>query len=40
LPTSVASQVTSVALDPVTGSLRLETHPLGDLEMSDIQRVL
>jgi flagellar basal-body rod modification protein FlgD len=40
LPTSVASQVTSVALDPVTGSLRLETHPLGDLDMSDIQRVL
>lgn len=40
LPTSVAAQVTSVSLDPVTGMLRLETHPLGDLEMSDIQRVL
>jgi flagellar basal-body rod modification protein FlgD len=40
LETSVAAQVTSVALDPATGSLVLETHPLGDLAMSDIQRVL
>jgi flagellar basal-body rod modification protein FlgD len=40
LPTSVAAQVTSVALDPATGSLLLETHPLGDIEMSDVQRVL
>jgi flagellar basal-body rod modification protein FlgD len=40
LATSVAAQVTSVALDPASGSLRLETHPLGELKMSDIQRVL
>src|SRR5688572_8223563 len=40
LATSVAAQVTSVALDPATGSLTLETDPLGELEMSDIQRVL
>ncbi len=40
LETSVATQVNSVALDPVSGSLVLETHPLGDLSMSDIQRVL
>jgi flagellar basal-body rod modification protein FlgD len=40
LPTSVATEVTSVALDPATGSLMLETHPLGDLKMSAVQRVL
>ena len=40
LPTSVATQVTSIALDPATGSLLLETHPLGDLKMSAVQRVL
>jgi flagellar basal-body rod modification protein FlgD len=40
LETSVATMVNSVALDPASGSLRLETHPLGDLAMSDIQRVL
>jgi flagellar basal-body rod modification protein FlgD len=40
LETSVATQVNSVALDPASGSLVLETHPLGDLSMSDIQRVL
>jgi hypothetical protein len=40
LETSVATQVNSVALDPATGSLVLETHPLGDLAMSDVQRVL
>jgi flagellar basal-body rod modification protein FlgD len=40
LETSVATQVNSVALDPTSGSLVLETHPLGDLAMSDVQRVL
>jgi flagellar basal-body rod modification protein FlgD len=40
LATSVAAQVTSVALDPASGGLVLETHPLGELEMSDVQRVL
>jgi flagellar basal-body rod modification protein FlgD len=40
LPTSVAAQVTSVSLDPASGSLLLETHPLGDLKMSAVQRVL
>jgi flagellar basal-body rod modification protein FlgD len=40
LETSVATMVNSVALDPASGSLRLETHPLGDLAMSDVQRVL
>ena len=40
LETSVATLVNSVALDPTTGSLVLETHPLGDLAMSDVQRVL
>jgi flagellar basal-body rod modification protein FlgD len=40
LATSVAAQVTSVALDPATGSLMLETDPLGELAMSDVERVL
>ncbi len=40
LETSVATLVNSVALDPTSGSLVLETHPLGDLAMSDVQRVL
>lgn len=40
LPVSVATAVNSVALDPTTGGLVLETHPLGDLELSDIERVL
>lgn len=40
LPTSVASQVNSVAIDPVSGALVLETFPLGDLDMTDVQRVL
>jgi flagellar basal-body rod modification protein FlgD len=40
LQTSVAAQVNSVALDPAGGGLILETHPLGELEMSDVQRVL
>lgn len=40
LATSVAAAVTSVALDPATGSLVLTTDPLGDIEMSDVERVL
>jgi flagellar basal-body rod modification protein FlgD len=40
LATSVAARVSSVALDPLTGSLVLTTDPLGDVEMSDIERVL
>jgi flagellar basal-body rod modification protein FlgD len=40
LATSVAARVSSVALDPNTGSLVLTTDPLGDVEMSDIERVL
>ena len=40
LATSVATQVNSVAIDPVSGSLVLETHPLGELDMTDVQRVL
>jgi flagellar basal-body rod modification protein FlgD len=40
LATSVAAQVTSVALDPASGALVLETDPLGELDMSAIQRVL
>lgn len=40
LETSVAAHVSSVALDPVTGSLRLDTDPLGEIDMSAVQRVL
>jgi flagellar basal-body rod modification protein FlgD len=40
LATSVAARVSSVALDPSTGSLVLTTDPLGDVDMSDIERVL
>lgn len=40
LKTSVAAAVTSVALDPATGSLVLTTDPLGDIDMSDVERVL
>ena len=40
LETSVATLVNSVAIDPVSNSLVLETHPLGDLAMSDVKRVL
>jgi flagellar basal-body rod modification protein FlgD len=40
LATSVAARVSSVALDPSTGGLVLTTDPLGDVAMSDIQRVL
>jgi flagellar basal-body rod modification protein FlgD len=40
LGTSVAARVSSVALDPQTGSLVLTTDPLGDVGMSDVERVL
>jgi flagellar basal-body rod modification protein FlgD len=40
LATSVAARVSSVALDPTTGGLVLTTDPLGDVAMSDIERVL
>jgi flagellar basal-body rod modification protein FlgD len=40
LATSVAARVSSVALDPSTGGLVLTTDPLGDVGMSDIERVL
>jgi hypothetical protein len=32
--------VSSVALDPATGGLVLDTDSLGELAMSDIERVL
>ena len=40
LTTSVAAHVSSVALDPTTGSLMLDTDSLGEIEMSDVERVL
>jgi flagellar basal-body rod modification protein FlgD len=40
LNTSVAAQVSSVSLDPTSGALRLETDTLGELAMSDVERVL
>jgi flagellar basal-body rod modification protein FlgD len=40
LKTSVAANVGSVALDPNTGGLVLDTDSLGELEMSDVERVL
>jgi flagellar basal-body rod modification protein FlgD len=40
LKTSVAANVTSVALDPATGGLVLDTDTLGELDMSDVERVL
>jgi len=40
LKTSVAANVGSVALDPNTGALVLDTDALGELEMSDVERVL
>jgi flagellar basal-body rod modification protein FlgD len=39
LDTSVAAHVSSVALDPSTGSLVLDTDSLGEVAMSDVQRV-
>jgi flagellar basal-body rod modification protein FlgD len=40
LNTSMAAQVSSVALDPATGSLMLDTDTLGEIAMSDVERVL
>ena len=40
LNTSVAAQVSSVALDPATGALTLDTDKLGEIAMSDVERVL
>jgi flagellar basal-body rod modification protein FlgD len=40
LNTSVAAQVSSVALDPATGALTLDTDSLGEIAMSDVERVL
>jgi len=40
LKTSVAARVSSVALDPSTGALMLDTDSLGELAMGDIERVL
>jgi len=37
---SVAAQVSSVALDPGTGALTLDTDTLGEIAMSDVERVL
>jgi hypothetical protein len=40
LNTSVAAQVSSVALDPANGALTLDTDTLGEIPMSDVERVL
>ena len=40
LNTSMAAQVSSVALDPATGSLMLDTDTLGEIAMTDVERVL
>ena len=40
LSTSVAAHVSSVALDPANGGLMLDTDSLGELAMSDVERVL
>ncbi len=40
LPTSVAARVSSVALDPMTGALTLDTDSLGELPMGAVQRIL
>ena len=40
LNTSMAAQVSSVALDPATGALMLDTDTLGEIAMSEIERVL
>ena len=39
LDTSVAAHVSSVALDPSTGALLLDTDSLGEIAMSDVERV-
>ena len=40
LKTSIAAGVSSVALDPSTGALLLDTDTLGEIPMSDVERVL
>ena len=40
LTPSVAAQVSSVALDPNNGALMLDTDTLGEIAMSEIERVL
>jgi flagellar basal-body rod modification protein FlgD len=40
LKTSIAAGVSSVALDPTTGGLLLDTDTLGEIPMSDVERVL
>jgi len=40
LATSVAAQVSSVALDPANGALTLDTDALGEIAMGDVERVL
>ena len=40
LQTSVAAQVSSVALDPATGGLTLDTDSLGEIAIDDVERVL
>jgi flagellar basal-body rod modification protein FlgD len=40
LATSIAANVSSVSLDPKTGALLLDTDTLGEIAMSDVERVL
>jgi flagellar basal-body rod modification protein FlgD len=40
LATNVAAYVGSVAIDPTTGSLMLDTDTLGDVALSSVERVL
>jgi flagellar basal-body rod modification protein FlgD len=40
LPTSFAAHVASVSIDSTTGGLTLDTDVLGDVSMSDVERVL
>src|SRR5262249_11685149 len=39
LDSSIAANVSSVALDPSTGALMLDTDSLGEIAMSDVERV-
>ncbi len=40
LQASVAARVSSVALDPATGTLTLDTDSLGEIAIDDVERVL
>jgi flagellar basal-body rod modification protein FlgD len=40
LQTSVAARVSSVSLDPATGTLTLDTDSLGEIAIDDVERVL